>query len=180
MIKKIILIVICVFGMVNLYAKDVEPIRLIDKHDGKYAWYDVFHLGEVKYANVWTTYQRSVITDPCTGTCTGQDIYTLHCTGDGNNLCRWTNARTALSNFSFRGIRVSDELLDANIDELLDAIDQELLEKGTPSGNRSKKIKVTEGEKSVVLLLNLAWTGGNKKGDAYIAVYLTDITDYIK
>lgn len=168
----------CCFCIFSAYATD-DVIRYIHREGGKYAWYDIFHLGEVTYRLVETrkTEDRNYLIDP-TGEYHYREAYTLWCEGEGPNPCRWTGSNI-LSLLRYRGIDVSDEFLSSNIDVLLDEIDQELLENGTPNGMKSKKLLITQNGQSVILLLKLVWTNGNKQGDVDIDVHLEDITDYV-
>ena len=60
MIKKIFCIIcFCFLGLSLVFAKE-EPltirINLIDKSGGSYQWFDIFHLGEVRYYHVQTEF----------------------------------------------------------------------------------------------------------------------------
>lgn len=177
MIKKnFCIICFCFLGLSLVFAKE-EPliirINLIDKSGGSYQWFDIFHLGEVRYYHVQTEFTPTYFPNL-------NIVYeyrTLHCEGEGNNKCRWTNLGN--QHIVLRGISISQELLDETTNTLLDEIDDELLEFGTPSGSKSKKIQVREGNNEVVFLLRLVWTGGNRNGDAQIETTITDITDNV-
>lgn len=157
--------------------KDPTTISVRDKYQsgGTYAWYDIFHFGKVTFQNVWTETSIEVTYEG------DEEVIvqkrSLHCEGEGLNPCSWSGTQGGF--ISVHGVTISEETISSEMNLLEESINQELLEKGTPIGLKSKKIVFCNGDSYVVLLITSVWHGGNNHGDAIITSKCTDITDFI-
>ena len=171
--KKIFIILFCTIANIGI-AQSVRIIRIVEEHNGRQPWWDIFEVAEPRYNDITPTI--SYRTSP-SGDCI--EIHHLLCENPGHSKCRWSVTERTPSVINFNGFTIDGNTIEEIIDEMLDEIDSILFNTGQSTGTTTRKITFRQNNQLLVILLRATWINGNSNCDADITFDITDITQFV-